>query len=126
MNTADDIQVVTFRVGDQEFAFDILQIERILRHAFDYARAHVNPWPLLLGRVHAYRVEADGVHVTVERDKQGDDRAVRHGMLRSGLEGWVQRSGGKRRTLPRTGSSARRAKTSWCARSCRARPMACR
>lgn len=32
MNTADDIQVVTFRVGDQEFAFDILQIERILRH----------------------------------------------------------------------------------------------
>ena len=31
MNTADDIQVVTFRVGPQEFAFDILQIERILR-----------------------------------------------------------------------------------------------
>lgn len=29
---ADDIQVVTFRVGPQEFAFDILQIERILRH----------------------------------------------------------------------------------------------
>jgi chemotaxis signal transduction protein len=37
MNTAhdtqaDDIQVVTFRVGPQEFAFDILQVERILRH----------------------------------------------------------------------------------------------
>ena len=32
MNSADDIQVVTFRVGFQEFAFDILQIERILRH----------------------------------------------------------------------------------------------
>jgi purine-binding chemotaxis protein CheW len=32
MNTADDIQVVTFRVGSQEFAFDILQIERILRY----------------------------------------------------------------------------------------------
>jgi purine-binding chemotaxis protein CheW len=32
MNTADDIQVVTFRVGAQEFAFDILQIERILRY----------------------------------------------------------------------------------------------
>ena len=30
--TADDIQVVSFRVGPQEFAFDILQIERILRH----------------------------------------------------------------------------------------------
>lgn len=33
MNTADDIQVVTFRVGTQEFAFDILQIERILRYS---------------------------------------------------------------------------------------------
>lgn len=32
MNTADDVQVVTFRVGPQEFAFDILQIERILRY----------------------------------------------------------------------------------------------
>lgn len=29
---ADDIQVVTFRVGSQEFALDILQIERILRY----------------------------------------------------------------------------------------------
>ena len=27
----DDVQVVTFRVGPQEFAFDILQVERILR-----------------------------------------------------------------------------------------------
>lgn len=33
MNTGDDIQVVTFRVGRQEFAFDILQVERILRYA---------------------------------------------------------------------------------------------
>jgi len=32
MNTADDVQVVTFLVGPQEFAFDILQIERILRY----------------------------------------------------------------------------------------------
>jgi purine-binding chemotaxis protein CheW len=31
-DTGDDIQVVTFRVGTQEFAFDILQVERILRH----------------------------------------------------------------------------------------------
>jgi purine-binding chemotaxis protein CheW len=30
--TADDIQLVTFRVGPQEFAFDILQVQRILRH----------------------------------------------------------------------------------------------
>lgn len=32
MITGDDIQVVTFRVGRQEFAFDILQVERILRY----------------------------------------------------------------------------------------------
>jgi purine-binding chemotaxis protein CheW len=32
MSTDDDIQVVTFRVGPQEFAFDILQIQRILRY----------------------------------------------------------------------------------------------
>lgn len=32
MITGDDVQVVTFRVGAQEFAFDILQIERILRY----------------------------------------------------------------------------------------------
>jgi len=30
--TGDDIQLVTFRVGTQEFALDILQVERILRH----------------------------------------------------------------------------------------------
>ena len=33
MNTGDDVQVVTVRVGRQEFAFDILQVERILRYA---------------------------------------------------------------------------------------------
>ena len=32
MNTNHDMQVVTFRVGGQEFAFDILQVERILRY----------------------------------------------------------------------------------------------
>lgn len=31
-DTGDDIQVVTFRVGRQDFAFDILQVERILRY----------------------------------------------------------------------------------------------
>ena len=31
MMTGDDIQLVSFRVGPQEFAFDILQVERILR-----------------------------------------------------------------------------------------------
>ena len=30
--TGDDIQLVSFRVGAQEFAFDILQVERSLRH----------------------------------------------------------------------------------------------
>jgi purine-binding chemotaxis protein CheW len=32
MSNPDDIQVVVFRVGFQEFAFDILQVERILRY----------------------------------------------------------------------------------------------
>ena len=32
MNSADDIQIVTFRVGPQEFALDISQVERILRY----------------------------------------------------------------------------------------------
>ncbi len=32
MMTGDDVQLVTFRVGRQEFAFDILQVERILRY----------------------------------------------------------------------------------------------
>ena len=32
MNTGDDVQIVTFVVGAQEFAFDILQVERILRY----------------------------------------------------------------------------------------------
>ena len=32
MITGDDVQMVTFRVGAQEFAFDILQIQRILRY----------------------------------------------------------------------------------------------
>ena len=32
MTTGDYVQLVTFRVGPQEFAFDILQIERILRY----------------------------------------------------------------------------------------------
>jgi len=33
MMTCDDVQLVTFRVGRQEFAFDILQVERILRYS---------------------------------------------------------------------------------------------
>lgn len=32
MIAGEDVQVVTFRVGAQEFAFDILQIQRILRY----------------------------------------------------------------------------------------------
>jgi purine-binding chemotaxis protein CheW len=33
MSTGDDVQVVIFKVGRQEFAFDILQVERILRYS---------------------------------------------------------------------------------------------
>jgi purine-binding chemotaxis protein CheW len=33
MNPGDDVQIVVFRVGPQEFALDILQVERILRYS---------------------------------------------------------------------------------------------
>jgi purine-binding chemotaxis protein CheW len=33
MTTGDDVQLVTFRVSRQEFAFEILQVERILRYS---------------------------------------------------------------------------------------------
>lgn len=33
MLTGDEVQLVTFRVGGQEFGLDIQQVERILRHA---------------------------------------------------------------------------------------------
>jgi len=32
MTTGDDVQLVTFRVGGQDFAFHIFQVERILRY----------------------------------------------------------------------------------------------
>lgn len=32
MSTADTIQLVVFRVGDQDFACEILQVERVLRY----------------------------------------------------------------------------------------------
>lgn len=32
MSTGDDVQLVTFRVAGQEFAFNIFQVERILRY----------------------------------------------------------------------------------------------
>ncbi|PYO37312.1 MAG: chemotaxis protein CheW, partial [Gemmatimonadetes bacterium] len=32
MTGGDDIQLVTFRVGGQDFAFNIFQVERILRY----------------------------------------------------------------------------------------------
>jgi purine-binding chemotaxis protein CheW len=33
MTAGDEVQVVVFRVGSQEFALDILQVERILRYS---------------------------------------------------------------------------------------------
>jgi purine-binding chemotaxis protein CheW len=32
MSTGDDVQLVTFKVGGQDFAFNIFQVERILRY----------------------------------------------------------------------------------------------
>ncbi|UCD23883.1 MAG: purine-binding chemotaxis protein CheW [Gemmatimonadota bacterium] len=33
MNVGDEVQLVTFRIGDHEFAFSVFQVERILRYA---------------------------------------------------------------------------------------------
>ncbi len=33
MNVGDEIQLVTFRIGEHEFAFSVFQVERILRYA---------------------------------------------------------------------------------------------
>ena len=55
MNTGDDVQLVTFKIGRQEFAFDILQVERILRYS---APAPVPKAPEFLEGVLSYEGSA--------------------------------------------------------------------
>ena len=55
MNTGDDVQLVTFKIGRQEFAFDILQVERILRYS---APAPVPKAPEFLEGVLSYERSA--------------------------------------------------------------------
>lgn len=55
MNAGDDVQLVTFRVGPQEFAFDILQVERILRYS---APSPLPKAPLFLEGVLPYGTSA--------------------------------------------------------------------
>jgi purine-binding chemotaxis protein CheW len=55
MNAGDDVQLVTFKVGRQEFAFDILQVERILRYS---APARVPKAPEFLEGVLSYEGSA--------------------------------------------------------------------
>jgi purine-binding chemotaxis protein CheW len=43
-DTADQVQLVCFRVGGQEFALDILQVERILRHVVPAALPQAPPF----------------------------------------------------------------------------------
>jgi purine-binding chemotaxis protein CheW len=72
MNAADEIQLVTFRVGPQEFALDILQIERILRYA---APAPLPQAPDFLEGVVPY--EGGAVPVVDLRKRFGLEAAVR-------------------------------------------------
>ena len=70
--TGDDVQVVIFTIGPQEFAFDILQVERILRYA---APARVPNAPDYLEGV--VRFEGAAVPVVDLRKRLQLDAAVR-------------------------------------------------
>jgi purine-binding chemotaxis protein CheW len=72
MNAADEIQLVTFRVGPQEFALDILQIERILRYS---APAPLPQAPDFLEGVVPY--EGGAVPVVDLRKRFGLEASVR-------------------------------------------------
>lgn len=71
MTTADDIQLVSFRVGPQEFALDILQVQRILRHQ---APAPLPQAPHFLEGVVPY--EGGAVPVVDLRKRLGLDAVV--------------------------------------------------
>ena len=71
MTTADDIQLVSFRVGPQEFALDILQVQRILRHQ---APAPLPQAPEFLEGVVPY--EGGAVPVVDLRKRLGLDAVV--------------------------------------------------
>lgn len=72
MNAADEIQLVTFRVGPQEFALDILQIERILRYS---APARLPQAPDFLEGVVPY--EGGAVPVVDLRKRFGLEAGIR-------------------------------------------------
>jgi purine-binding chemotaxis protein CheW len=72
MNAADEIQLVTFRVGPQELALDILQIERILRYS---APAPLPEAPDFLEGVVPY--EGGAVPVVDLRKRFGLEASVR-------------------------------------------------
>jgi purine-binding chemotaxis protein CheW len=72
MTAADEIQLVTFRVGPQEFALDILQIERILRYS---APAPLPQAPDFLEGVVPY--EGGAVPVVDLRKRFGLEASVR-------------------------------------------------
>jgi purine-binding chemotaxis protein CheW len=72
MNVADEIQLVTFRVGPQELALDILQIERILRYS---APAPLPQAPDFLEGVVPY--EGGAVPVVDLRKRFGLEASVR-------------------------------------------------
>lgn len=72
INSGDDIQVVTFRVGAHDFALDILQVERILRYE---KPAEVPMAPDYLEGV--LRFEGSAIPVVDLRKRLGVDALVR-------------------------------------------------
>jgi purine-binding chemotaxis protein CheW len=64
--SSDEVQLVTFRLGDAEFAFNIFQVERVLRHQ---APERLPQAPAFLEGVLAY---GDGVVPVVDLRKRID------------------------------------------------------
>ena len=70
MMTGDDVQLVTFRVGRQEFAFDILQVERILRYSAP------SPLPKAPGFLEGVLPYGDGAVPVIDLRKRFELEAV--------------------------------------------------
>jgi purine-binding chemotaxis protein CheW len=68
-HSSDEVQLVTFRLGDAEFAFNIFQVERVLRHQ---APERLPQAPAFLEGVLAY---GDGVVPVVDLRKRVGIRA---------------------------------------------------
>src|SRR5436309_1251163 len=92
MTTGDDVQLVTFKVGGQDLAFNIFQVERILRYEAPAPRGNAHGDPRVGGRqarCHRGRGHRGAAgrgprdHVAPD-DREGPRRRVHHRPRREG------------------------------------------